>query len=220
MTTALAGKVSGIAIPSVLRVVNISENTGGTGFVHKSGVIITAEHVVSSAENKDIILILYSGQKAKVKSIIKDPNRDLAILYPETKMNVPTLTITVGYLSGEDRPGPENSPWQWVINAAFNRGNSGGPVVRLEDGAIIGVVSSKLAPLPKRTELALKALSDTKYGLQFTKREPGKEPEKVSEAQVVAEVLEYLRSQTQLVLGFAVKLGELRSFLKENSIEP
>ena len=61
--------------------------------------------------------------------------------------------------------------------------------------------SSKLAPLPKNTELALKALSKTKYGLQYTKSAPGKEPEKVSEAQVVAEVLEYLRSQTQLVLG-------------------
>ena len=248
VTTQIAGKSSVSALPSVLRVVDINKNTSGTGFVHKSGIVITAEHVVSSCEVKDIILILSTGQKVRVKSIIKDSNRDLAILHPETDLNVRTLTIsqaptlkigdqvaawgfpsgyrglrallTVGYLSGEDRPGPENTPWQWVINAAFNSGNSGGPVVRLEDSSVIGVVSSKLAPLPKPTELALKALSETKYGMQYTKREPGKEPVKVSEAQVVADVLEYLRSQTQLVLGFAVKLGELRGFLKENSIEP
>jgi hypothetical protein len=37
---------------------------------------------------------------------------------------------------------------------------------------------------------------------------------------VIAEVLEYLRKQTQLVIGHAVILGDLRSFLKENDIEP
>jgi S1-C subfamily serine protease len=246
--TVLAGKAAELAIPSVLRVVNIINNTAGTGFAHKSGVIITAEHVISSSKDEDIILILYSGQKVKIKSSVKDQNRDLAILYPESEVKVPTLSIseksslsigdnvaawgfpsgyhglkpllTVGYLSGEDHPGLINSPSQWVINAAFNRGNSGGPVVRLEDSTVIGVVSSKLAPLPTSTETALKALSGTKYGLQYTKREAGREPEQVSEAQVVAEVLEYLRSQTQLVLGFAVKLGELRNFLQENSIDP
>ena len=170
VTTALAGKVSKIAIPSVLRIFDKSKSTGGTGFIHKSGVVITAEHVVSESENRNIVLMLFNGQEIKVKSIIKDSKRDLAIIYPETELNVPTLSIsekptleigdhvatwgfpsgyrglkpllTVGYLSGEDRPGPENTPWQWVINAAFNRGNSGGPVIRLEDSSVIGVVSS------------------------------------------------------------------------------
>ena len=229
VTTHLAAcKTSPTALPSVLRIINLKNNTGGTGFVHRSGVVITAEHVVSLCVAKDIILILSTGQQIAIKSIIKDPRRDLAILHPTTTLNVPALVIsqtrtlqigdhvaawgfpsgyrgfcallTVGYLSGEDRPGPENSPVQWVINAAFNRGNSGGPVVRLEDGYIIGVVSSKLAPLPESVESSLKALSETKYGLQYTKQEPGKEPSNVSEAQVVADVLEYLRSQTQLVL--------------------
>ncbi len=94
VTTGIAGKASEFAIPSVLRVVDISKNTGGTGFVHKSGIIITAEHVVSSAEPKDIVLTLYTSQKVRIKSIIKDPNRDLAILYPETELNVSTLTIS------------------------------------------------------------------------------------------------------------------------------
>lgn len=93
-------------------------------------------------------------------------------------------------------------------------------MVRLEDGTVVGVVSSKLAPLPASIEAAIKGLSEATYGLQFTKKEPGKEPVKASEAQVVAEVLKHLRNQTQLVLGFAVKLGELRDFLKENSIDP
>lgn len=248
ITTHLAGKSSSVALPSVLRIVNLNGSTSGTGFVHKSGVVITAEHVVSSYEARDIILILSSGQKTAVKSIIRDPARDLALLHPATTLNVPTLSIsnaptlqigdqvviwgfpsgyqglrallTVGYLSGEDRRGPEIALEKWVINAAFNRGNSGGPVVGLEDGKVIGVVSSKLAPLPKSTESSLKALSEMKSGPQYTKSEPGKEPSSVSQAQLVAEVLEYLRGQTQLVLGFAVKLSELHGFLKENGIEP
>ncbi len=137
VTTHLVGKTSPTALPSVLRINNLKSNTSGTGFVHKSGVVITAEHVVSPCEAKDISLILSSGQQVAIKSVIKDPKRDLAILHPTTTLNVPTLVIsqtltlqigdqvaawgfpsgyrglrallTVGYLSGEDRPGPENS---------------------------------------------------------------------------------------------------------------
>lgn len=248
VTTQLAGKISNVAIPSVLRIINLSNNTCGTGFFHKSGVIITAEHVVSSCDAKDIVLILSTGIKVNVKSIIKDSKRDLALLYPIDRLNLSALIISqapmlaigdqvatwgfpsgyrgfkpllsVGYLSGDDQPGSEGSPRQWVINAAFNSGNSGGPVIRLEDGNVIGVVSSKLAPLPDSTKSALNALSESKSGIQFTQNVPGKNPVNISEAQVIATVLEYLRSQTQLVLGFAVKLGDLRDFLNENSIKP
>jgi hypothetical protein len=42
----------------------------------------------------------------------------------------------------------------------------------------------------------------------------------MSEAQVVEYVLEYLRSQTQLVIGYAVTVIDLRSFLGSQGLAP
>ena len=159
LTTQTADKTSEFAITSVLRVLDPNGISIGTGFVHKEGIVITAEHVVSSYEADGIVLMLSTGEEVKVTSIIKDSIRDLAILYPANELNVPTATIsqattlkigdqvaiwgypsgyqgnrallTVGYLSGEEPPGPGIPLGQFVINAAFNLGNSGGPLVRM-----------------------------------------------------------------------------------------
>ena len=52
MTTDLAGKSGNIAVESVLRVLCPSKNRSGTGFVHKSGNMITAAHVVEGCTPK------------------------------------------------------------------------------------------------------------------------------------------------------------------------
>jgi len=107
-----------------------------------------------------------------------------------------------------------------VVNAAFNGGNSGGPVLNTEDGAVIGVVSSKLAPVPQIIESALEALLAQQSGFEYTRTMPDGSQENVSEGKIVGEILKYLRSQTQLVLGHAVTSYDLRQFLQANGIEP
>jgi hypothetical protein len=107
-----------------------------------------------------------------------------------------------------------------VLNAAFNSGNSGGPLIRVEDGEVIGVVISKMAPMPPEIGSALAALKSQSFGLGYTHRRPDGSIAQVSEAQVVETVLEYLRSQTQLVIGHATEAGALREFLTKNGIEP
>ena len=77
-----------------------------------------------------------------------------------------------------------------------------------------------MAPIPEYIVLELKALSEQQSGFIYTYTVPGKEPVHFTEAQVVADVLEFLHSQTQLVIGFAVKVGDLRGFLQDHSIEP
>jgi len=246
VTTSLAGKFAPVAGPSVLRVICEKDGTGGTGFVHSSGVVITAEHVVTPCAAPELRLIFSSGKSLRVKNAVLDDPRDLALLWPSELISVPTLKLStapqleigdqvatwgfpsgysglrpllsVGYLSGDDKPKGERQ--QWVINAAFNSGNSGGPVIRLEDGAVIGVVSSKLAPLPEYAASSLEALSKMRSGMVFKGKNAAGELVDISEAQVVAQVLNHLREQTQLVLGYAVKLGELRAFLMENNISP
>lgn len=250
VTADLAGKSGAVAVSSVMRVICRSTSMGGTGFLHKSGRVITAAHVVADCEPKQVILITSAGKQIEVAGVVVDSVKDLALLQPAAAIGGPSLAIstkteipvgtevttwgfpagysgvqpllTVGYLAGTDRlPTPSGlSPVRWVVNAAFNGGNSGGPVLSLDDGSIIGVVSSKLAPIPPVTESALEALSNQSSGFVYTKKLPDGTTQNVSEGQVVAEVLKYLRSQTQLVLGHAVTNQDIRSFLKDRKIDP
>jgi len=250
MTTNLAGGSGAVAVPSVFRVLCQAKNSSGTGFLHKSGKIITVFHVVSGCSAQDIILLGVQGQPIKVTNVVVDDVVDLALLTPAKDIKAPALSINTsdqivigsqvstwgypagynglmpllssGYLSGTDTlQGPSGKPVpRIVVNAAFNSGNSGGPLVEIDGNRVIGVVASKLAPLPEYIEKALKALKETKYGLMFTKTKEDGSKEEISEAQVTEEILQYLRSQTQLVIGHAVLAKDLRAFLKAINIEP
>ena len=46
MTTDLAGRSGAVAVQSLFRVLCPTKSKGGTGFLHKSGKVITAAHVV------------------------------------------------------------------------------------------------------------------------------------------------------------------------------
>jgi hypothetical protein len=196
------------------------------------------------------VAITNKGRPLKIASVVVDDDLDLALLNPAQHIEAPALTISEsdqygigaqvstwgypagysglapllssGYLSGTDKlPGPSGKPvTRIVVNAAFNSGNSGGPLVKIDNNRVIGVVASKLAPLPDYIEKALKALKEAKYGLEFTKTKPDGSTEKMSEAQVTEEILQYLRSQTQLVIGHAVQAQDLKAFLKANNVEP
>jgi len=250
MTTELAGGSGPTAFRSVFRVLCQVRQSSGTGFLHKSGKIITVFHVVSGCSPQDIVLLGAQGNVLKVKNIVTDDTIDLALLTPAEDIKAPTLSISEddrnvigsqvstwgypagysglapllssGYLSGKDTiPGPSGKPvTRIVVNAAFNSGNSGGPLVEIDGNRVVGVVASKLAPLPEYIEKALKALKEAKYGLMFTKTKPDGTKEEISEAQLTEEILQYLRSQTQLVIGHAVLAKNLREFLKANNIEP
>jgi len=249
LTSVSAGIEGKKAVTSVLRV-KCSLKDMGTGFLHKSGNVITAAHVIEGCSNSDISLITPTGDSIKVESVISDSLLDLSLIKPKEKIIGDSLTIssaeqatigelvatwgypygysgirpilTVGYLSGEDFVKCNDGKIQqrWVINAAFNLGNSGGPVINVRDGTIIGVVSSKLTPIPSDLEKAIRAMSETTEGVQYKKTHPDGSVEKMSEAQVIAELLNYFRGQTQLVIGHAIKLGDIQKFLKNNSIEP
>ena len=174
-----AGRGGDIATHSVVRVICLDNSSGGTGFLHKSGNIITANHVVRNGNDlcQKLLLILPDATRMEATIIATDIDHDLAVISPATALTASPLKIAstndfkvgtqvstwgfpagyfglspmlgVGYLAGIDAaqlPGGKIVR-QWVVNAAFNGGNSGGPLIQIETGEVFGVVSSKLAPI-------------------------------------------------------------------------
>ena len=246
----LARHTANTAIPSVFRVLIPARNRSGTAFLHKGGRLITASHVLEDCSPQQVELINSRGETFKVKKIVSDQTHDLALMTPDIRINVPSLQLSPtdrfavglqvsswgypsgykgqkplfmsGYLSGIDTVEAKDgsSVTRWVVNAAFNNGNSGGPLLDIERGEVIGVVSSKLTPLPKDVESALAALKSQKSNVVFERKLPDGSRIAMSEAQVIEFVLEYLRSQTQLVIGYAVTIVDLRNFLGSQGIAP
>jgi hypothetical protein len=248
LETDSAGKAAEVAQKGVTRVICRPTSFGGTGFLHKSGVIITAAHVVANCAPVDLLILTTSGQQTGVVSVSADDVKDLAILrltsplsgtpLPIAKISAPRLgeqvttwgypggytglspLLSVGYFAGVqdfDIETPERATRRWVVNAAFNGGNSGGPLLAVEDGQVIGVVSSKLAPLPKAIATIIEGLKNDKGGYYSGWTING---QAVSQAQLAGHVLDYLRTQVQLVVGYAVTTKDLNDFLKGHGIEP
>jgi S1-C subfamily serine protease len=243
-----AGRAGDVATQSVIRLVCVDQNTVGTGFLHKSGNIITADHVVRNCNN--IVIILPDGKRGPATIIAADQDHDLALIKPSVAIGASPLVLakssdfkigtqvstwgfpggyfglapllSVGYLAGIEanqiRPG--TIVRQWVVNAAFNGGNSGGPLIHIESGAVFGVVSSKLAPISREANEVLHLLETTNTGVGYNFTKPDGSSGHVMEAQLVAKVLDELRRQVQLVIGKAVMLEDMKAFLTANNIEP
>lgn len=242
-----AGKGGNEALQSVFRILSLQQGTSGTGFLHKSGVVITAEHVV---RNTPLPLVMMSNGGTVASYVIaSDPDADIAILKPNAPLPGTPLTISsgnsfsigthvstwgfpggytgvlpmlsVGYLSGVvAHQKSAKIVQQWVVNAAFNSGNSGGPLLHIETGHVIGVISSKLAPISPTARHFLDVLEKQAYGMQYNGVDGNGKPIAMSEAQIVATLLNELRQQVQLVIGMAVTLDDLRSLLTANQIQP
>lgn len=249
-TTVSPGQSGQMAASSVFRIQCPRKNRHGTAFLHKSGKVITAAHIIEGCRPEEVFLINSKGKKFKIKRIVQNPDIDLALLTPESKLTGNCLPISsdsqfiigsqvvtwgypggyssdipllsVGYLSGKDyisTPSKKRIE-RWVVNGAFNCGNSGGPLIDVKSGKVIGVVSSKLAPMPEYIKDALEALKQNKNIIVFERTNPDGSKESMSTANVAAEVLQYLKSQVQLVIGHAVVAGDIRAFLESNGIDP
>jgi len=223
----------------------------GTGFLHKSGRVITAGHVVSGCSGPDTLLAGDDKVKAGVSTIIRDEMMDLALLTPDAQLHGRTLEIakprptnpgmqvstwgfpagirgtalvTVGHISGTtwvDVPGrPDLVIHRLVLNAALNHGNSGGPILDLTDGAVIGVALAMLAVEPPWVREGISLLEKQLTGLaKHTLRFDGA-PETVTDIVLLARILSQIRSQAQLSIGLSVRPNDLRDFLTKHGIDP
>lgn len=242
------GEMGRSAINSVYLIVCPKTNSKGTGFLIKSGHLITNWHVVRNCNPTEIFALSSDGKKILFQNILSDENRDLAILEPTkqlgkglevvninveagTKVSTwghplgysgPAPILSVGYLAGfRDHRKDEISEVvkRYVINAAFNPGNSGGPLFISGDNKVIGVVVAKHAPITQFLASAIEALSKNPSGVVFTATDEKGNKKQFVESQVVAMVLNYFRDMTQVVIGEAIVGSELITFLKINDID-
>lgn len=101
-----AGRGGEKALHSVFRVISRELNSSGTGFLHKSGKIVTAEHVV---RNTAAPLIVFPDGSAIESTVIGvDAETDIAILNPKRAISGPALTISA---QSEFSVGTQVSTW-------------------------------------------------------------------------------------------------------------
>src|ERR1043166_3725140 len=145
-------------------------NSLGSGFIiDPQGIVVTNNHVISEAD--EINVILNDGTKLKAELIGKDQKTDIALLRvkPEKPLKAVKFgdsekvrlgewvvaignpfsfggSVTAGIVSGRNRElnsGPYDNYIQ--TDAAINRGNSGGPLFNL-NGEVIGINTAIISP--------------------------------------------------------------------------
>jgi serine protease Do len=132
----------------------------GTGFyLRDANLIVTNDHVVQ--DNRQVVIDGHLIEKQLVRVIYSDPKHDLAFLEAPTQTNLPDVhlgadqiltegdqvialghpfgfkyTTTQGIISNASHE--INDIHYYLIDAALNPGNSGGPLLD-RDGNVIGV---------------------------------------------------------------------------------
>jgi S1-C subfamily serine protease len=242
-----AGPTQRNAIKSVFLLYCPKTQMKGTGFLLSDGLIVTNNHVVEGCTAEEIRANPFGAQEFGFEKMATDKDVDLAVLRPSKHLmgglelgadqdpllgtsvntwgfplmyNGPAPLLSVGYVAGYVKDGESGKEVKHiVVNGAFNPGNSGGPLFRANDNKVIGVVVAKFHLYPSFVKDAIATLSKNKYGMMYNARDEQGNPTQVSEAQVVAVVLEQFYKTTQVMIGEAISVSELRAFLKKKQAE-
>ncbi len=105
------------------------------------------------------------------------------------------------------------------MNGAFNPGNSGGPLFRAKDNKVIGVVVAKFHLYPPMVMNAIKAMGTVDFGIVHHAKDAQGNPVDISESKMMSLVLEQFYKTTQVMIGEAISVSELRAFLRRKDAE-
>lgn len=151
------------ASPSVVTI-RVGRGAGSGSIISAEGLVLTNDHVVSSARNGRVEVLTSTGQTYTGDVIATDRRNDLALVRLRTSDRLPALRVAspdgirVGQrvyaigspfgLSGTFTTGilsriADNGDLQ--TDAAINPGNSGGPLLN-SNGELIGVNKAILSP--------------------------------------------------------------------------
>lgn len=169
----------------------------GSGFfISADGYVVTNNHVVENASEVDVQTA--DGQNFTAKVIGTDPRTDLALLkidghkdfsWVKLASNAPRVgdwvlavgnpfglggTVTSGIVSARGRDIGAAGPDDFLqIDAAVNRGNSGGPTFNLA-GEVIGVNTAIVSPSGGNVGIAFAIPSETVSHVVTSLKETGK----------------------------------------------
>ena len=105
-----------------------------------------------------------------------------------------------------------------IINGAFNPGNSGGPLIDRSTGKVIGTVVEKWTLWSPQIQEAIKGFSQnvgiTTSG-RFSRMNAQGQREGVTDQEVLSSVLNEFYKESQVMIGEAISVSELKAFLKE-----
>lgn len=181
------------------RLVGYQSALGSGVLVSEDGYMLTAAHVVQTAEN--IMIEFYDGQKAPAKVIRLVKNADIALLklnwlpgeYPIAQLgDSDTIgigdqvlvigapyglahSLSVGYISGRHVEANKTNGFVSTeflqTDAAINQGNSGGPMFNRK-GEIVGIVSHIMTESGGFDGLGFAATSNLARSLLLDKETP------------------------------------------------
>jgi S1-C subfamily serine protease len=242
-----AGPAQRSAIKSVFLLYCPKTQMKGTGFLLSDGLIITNHHVVEGCTAEEVKANPFGAQEVGFDKMAIDKDVDLAVLRPSkhlsgglelgsdvdpllgTSVNTWGFPLTyngtapllsVGYIAGYVKDGESGKEVKHVVvNGAFNLGNSGGPLFKAGESKVIGVVVAKFNVYQPFVKDAIATLSNNKFGMMYGARDEHGNPTQVSEAQVVALILDQFYKTTQVMIGEAISVSELRAFLKKKKPE-
>jgi serine protease Do len=168
----------------------------GSGFIISAdGYVVTNNHVISSANEVEVLLD--DGKVFTAKVVGRDPRTDLALLKIDGRTDLPWVkiasnpprvgdwvlavgnpfglssTVTAGIVSARGRDigaGPYDDFLQ--IDAAVNRGNSGGPTFNLA-GEVIGVNTAIVSPTGGNIGIAFAIPADVVQRVVASLKETG-----------------------------------------------
>ena len=244
-----AGPAQRTAIGSVFLMHCPNARTKGTGFLLKNGLVVTNAHVVAGCDAQQMVAMPSKGSVVHFSKIVTDGVRDLALLRPTEPLNGglelgpeqdpqvgtavstwgypltyngPPPLLSVGYVAGfngeQEQPGSRPVK-HLIVNGAFNPGNSGGPLFTSKDNKVIGVVVAKFHLYPPAVKSAINALANAKSGLMYSATDEHGNATQVTEGQVVGMVLEQFYNTTQVMIGEAISLSELKAFIASKETE-
>jgi S1-C subfamily serine protease len=132
--------------------------------------------------------------------------------------------LSVGYVAGyrNAKTSPTSQVVRHIIvNGAFNPGNSGGPLFVAQDNQVIGIVVATYHLFPEYVANTIKTLQTNKggfyNGLQATDAAGHTEP--ISNDAAIGIMLGEFYDRTQVMIGEAISVSELRNFLAEKRKE-
>lgn len=230
---------------SVLLLENLQREAKGTGFILDRIGVITCHHVIEGGDPRSLVGTLPDGSRVPFSEVRSDPELDLALLNPSRMLNGglslgksgslqigtplrtwghplgyggPAPLLSTGYLAGiTESSGGRGGGGRLIVNAAFNKGNSGGPLFVGDGAEVVGVVVTKHTPMTPWIHSAIQALSANHSGLVFEAKMVDGTTRRLAESQIVADVLEFYRQLSQYMIGEAIPSEEVAGFVNRST---